>query len=291
LQNPDFSFSPIDPMTIEVNYNASTFVTLNSLQGFSGAVTLDGPDPATGFGVLFTVNPANVPKDGSVQSGMGVQLAASILPGTYTFDITGTSGSLTHKATVTVNVIPTMGAVARTIDDFGAAGCIDNIGVTNAFKAKVTVAQSLNDARRIQPAVNALAALLYQVNAQAGKHLLYSCVVDSQTVNPVNLLTTDIQALIQSMAAAAPNPLIGNVVTAAGLGVGNATVTLSGNSISATSAITDVTGFYYFPVTSGLKPGSAFQVSVPLSTKKKGVASQQFIWSGAQTLLNNLVFE
>ena len=287
---PDFSFSPIDPMTIEVNYFASTFVTINSRLGFNGAVTLNGPNPTNGFGVLFTVNPANVPTDGSVTSVMGVGLAPSILPGTYTFDITGTSGSVTHTATVTVNVIPTMGAVARTVDDFGAAGCIDNIGVTNAFKSKVTVAQNLSDAGRIQPAVNALAALLYQVNAQAGKHLLSSCEVDSQTVNPVSVLTTDIQALIQGMSTAAPNPLMGNVVTT-GLGVGNATVTLSGNSISATSAITDVTGFYYFPVTSGLKPGVAFQVSVPLSTKKKGAASQQFIWSGAATVLNNLVFE
>jgi hypothetical protein len=66
-------------------------------------------------------------------------------------------------------------------------------------------------------------------------------------------------------------------------------VTLAGNSIAAVSAVTDATGFYYFPVTSGLKRGAAFQVSVPLTGKKKGVASLQFIWSGTATTLGNLV--
>ena len=39
------------------------------------------------------------------------------------------------------------------------------------------------------------------------------------------------------------------------------------------------------------KPGATFQVSTPLSTKKKGAASLQFIWSGAATILDNLVFQ
>jgi len=286
----DFFFSSIDPLNIQVNGFAATDVTLNSLGGFHALVTLGAPEPSTGYSVFFGTNPVNVPADGSAKSTMSVQLGPSVTPGTHTFEITGESGPLTHSATVTLNVAATFASVAQVVDGFNTAGCIDNLGVTSAFQAKLLVASNLKNAGRIQPAANTLAALLYQVNAQTGKHLLASCEVNGQTINPGAVLTTDVQALIQSITTAAPNPLMGNVVTSTNIGVPDATVTLSGNSISAVFAVTDATGFYYFPVTSGLKPGAAFQVSVPLSTKKKGVASLPFTWSGASTTLANLVF-
>jgi hypothetical protein len=287
---PDFTFSAIDPIAINVSGFAGTDVTLNSLDGLSGLITLDAPAVSSGYTVFFTVNPVNLPADGSATSTMTVQLAPSITPGTHTFEIGGTIGSLTHSATVTLNVAASITGVTDTVNSFATLGCIDNTGVTTAFTAKLLVAKMLSDVGRIQPAANTLAALQYQVNAQSGKHLLSSCEVNGETINPATVLTTDIKALIQGLGVAAPNPLVGNVVTTANVGVPDATVTLSGVSIAAVSAVTDATGFYYFPVTNGLKPGAAFQVSVPLSTKKKGVASLQFIWSGAATALNNLVF-
>jgi len=287
---PDFTFSAIDPIAINVSGFAGTDVTLNSLDGLSGLIALDAPAPSSGYTVFFTVNPVDLPADGSATTTMTVQLAPSITPGTHTFEIGGTIGSLTHSATVTLNVAASITGVMDTVNSFGALGCIDNAGVVNAFTAKLLVAKTLSGVGRIRPAANTLAALQYQVNAQSGKHLLSSCEVNGQMINPATVLTTDIQALIQGLGVAAPNPLLGNVVTTANVGVPDATVTLSGVSIAAVSAVTDATGFYYFPVTNGLKPGAAFQVSVPLSTKKKGVASLQFIWSGAATVLNNLVF-
>ena len=288
---PNFTFSPIDEITMSVGGFAATDVTLNSLDGLSGLIALDAPAASSGYTVFFTVNPVNLPQNGSATSTLTVQLGPTITPGTHTFEIGGTIGSLSHSATVTVNVVATLTSVADLVGTLGSTGCIDNLGVANAFIAKLTVAQNLSNAGRSLPAANALAALLYQIDAQTGKHLRTSCEVGGQTIDPSAALKTDVQAVMQSITTAAPNPLMGNVVTTAGLGVGNATVTLSGASITAASAITDVTGFYYFPVTSGLKAGAGFQVSVPLSTKKKGVASQQFIWSGAATVLNNLVFE
>jgi hypothetical protein len=287
---PDFMLPAIDPLQIVVKGSASTTATVTSVAGFSGLVTLAASGVPSGFTVSFGTNPVSVPADGSASSSLSVNLSPSVKAGTYSFDVSGTSGSVTHSITVNVTVVATIASVSSAVDSFGAAGCIDSAGVVNAFKAKLTVAQNLSDAGRNQPAANVLAALLYQIGAQTSKHIMASCIVDGQTIDPSDVLKTDVSALIQVFATAAPNPLIGNVVTSANAPVQGATVTLSGNSISAVSAVTDVTGFYYFPVTSGLKPGATFQVSVPLSTKKKGVSSLQFIWSGAETVLNNLVF-
>ena len=66
-------------------------------------------------------------------------------------------------------------------------------------------------------------------------------------------------------------------------------MTLSGNGVT-TTATTDALGFYYFSRTAGLKTETAYQVSVPVSDKKKaGTSTLQFTWTGAMKVLSNLV--
>jgi hypothetical protein len=65
-------------------------------------------------------------------------------------------------------------------------------------------------------------------------------------------------------------------------------VTLSGSGLTAT-ATTDALGFHYFAGTQGLKAGTAYQASVPVSDKKKaGTSTVQFIWTGAMKVLSSL---
>ena len=220
---------------------------------------------------------------------MTIGLPVEVPAGTYSIAITATSGALEHSTTATLNVIATVASVAGTVDGFGALGCIDSGGVVNALKAKLNVAQTLSDQGLVQPAVNTLGALRYQIAAQRGKHILSSCTVGGQTIDPGGVLVTNVTSLIQSMSTAAPNPLMGYVVSGANAPVVNATVTLSANGVT-TTATTDTLGFYYFNRTAGLKTGTAYQVSVPVSDKKKaGTSTLQFTWTGTMKVLSNLV--
>ncbi|PYN14054.1 MAG: hypothetical protein DME05_16625, partial [Candidatus Rokuibacteriota bacterium] len=74
--------------------STSYSVTISSIGGFTGQVTLSVsglPNGATGS---FTPNPATASSTLSVTTGLVT------LPGTYTLTITGVSGALTHTTTV-----------------------------------------------------------------------------------------------------------------------------------------------------------------------------------------------
>ncbi len=282
----DFSIAPIASFAIAPGGSASTTVTVNSIAGFAAFVTLSTSSLPSGFFVSFGTNPVDVPANGSGSSTMTLKVGSAVKPGSYSFDVIGTAGPLTHSATVSVTVAVTIADVGNVIDTFVAEKCIDSAGVAYAFKAKLTAAGYLTSAGRIQAAANTLAALLYQLNAQSGKHLALSCTVDNETVYPADALIADVTSLLQGLSAAASNPLMGYVVNGANLGLADTTVTLSGNGISA-SAVTDATGFYYFPDTSQLTQGATYLASV-VSGKRKAQAVQ-FIWTGAGTILANLI--
>ncbi len=284
---PNFTISPIDAVTVVLGQFNFTNVGLNSVSGFTGDVELSASaDP--GVYVSFTPNPVSVPADGTGTGSMRVELDAGVAAGDHTITVTATSGSLTHTATAIVTAVATAASVGGVIDSFGSLGCIDSGGVVNAFKAKLAVADTLNGIGLVQPAINALGALRYQIGAQQGKHILSSCTVNGQVIDPGAVLTADVTSLILSLSTAAPNPLVGFVINGSGP-VANATVTLSGGGVIAT-ATTDALGFYYFTGTTALKKGSTYQVSVPVSDKKKaGASTQQFTWAGVMKVLANLV--
>lgn len=83
-------------------------ITLASVAGYSGDVTLSVSGLPAGTSGTFTVNPAplstTVPP--TPTTSFNVTVASTAVPGTYPFTITGTSGSLTHTVNTEIEILP-----------------------------------------------------------------------------------------------------------------------------------------------------------------------------------------
>ena len=100
------------PSSLNVPQGSSgtTTITLTSLNGFSGIVSLTSTLSSTGPQVTFSPASVAVPSGGSVSSTLSVSTASSgaystpVSQGSYTVTVTGTSGSLVHSATLALTV-------------------------------------------------------------------------------------------------------------------------------------------------------------------------------------------
>jgi len=98
---PDFSLG-LKPATQAILQGVSTTytATVSPLNGFTGTVSLVAHGLPSGVTAAFS--PPTV--SGSGSSTLTVSTSISTLPGTYTLSVVGTSGSLSHSATVTLTV-------------------------------------------------------------------------------------------------------------------------------------------------------------------------------------------
>jgi uncharacterized repeat protein (TIGR01451 family) len=290
---PDFSLSAVSPITIPVGSSGTSSLTVGSIDTFSSAVSLTATSPSN-FHKSFSPNPVTPPSNGSSISTLTVTLEPSVAVGTYTMNETGTSGALSHTASVTVNVQTTIAGTKNVINSDLKLGAIDSAGIATALNAKLAVAQSATDAAQTQTGINTLQALLSQLNAQSGKHIkTYWLDGNGQPFNPAAVLIGDVtDLLVNAGANLKATPIIGNVVNASGVGVSGLTVNvLNSKNVSAASATTDVTGFYYFPATSGLTTEANYtvKVTVPKSYRNSSPSSQNFTWKSAAVSLDNFV--
>ncbi len=101
---PDFSISAsLSALTIQAGGSGSSTITVRSLNGFSGTVSLAASAPA---GLTPTLSSTSLPltSGGSASSTLSVAVSSSTTAGTYIVTVAGTSGSLSHSTTVTVTV-------------------------------------------------------------------------------------------------------------------------------------------------------------------------------------------
>ena len=75
-------------------------VTVSSVNGFAGAVTLSVSGQPSGSAVTLSANPVSAPGT----STLTIRAYMTTARGTFTIRVTGTSGSLTHQATTTLVV-------------------------------------------------------------------------------------------------------------------------------------------------------------------------------------------
>ena len=121
-------------------------VTVTSLNGFSAAVglLLSGcPASATCTLGSSSVTP---PSGGSTTSSLSIVTGGTTPPGTYPIKITGTSGSLTHSATVTLVVAAdfTIGASpsSRTVRRGSSGSYTVTVGTVNGVSSTVNLSVS-----------------------------------------------------------------------------------------------------------------------------------------------------
>jgi len=291
---PDFFLSSISPINVNVDSSGTASVQVNSSVCFNSAVTLSTSGVPLDFAASFNPNPITPASYGSASSTLTVSLQPSVTSGTYSFTVTGTSGSLTHSVPVTVNVLATIAGTGTVISTDQALGCIDNSGISGALQSKLNAAQADIAAGRTQDAVNTLIALLNQLQAQSGKHISTACKdASGNTFDADAVLIADVKAILAGLGVSlAADPITGNAVNNSGAGIAGLTISLlsSSKSIVAT-ATTDAMGFYYFPATGSLTSGATYTTKVSISKpyKNSTPSSQSFAWKASAVTLKNFV--
>jgi endoglucanase len=139
----DFSLSATPgSQQVTAGSNASYTATVSAQNGFGGAVTFSVSGVPTGATASF--NPTSVTGSGS--STLTVATGTAAL-GSYTLTITGTSGSLTHTASVTLTIAqqPTPDFTvsttqsSQTVTVGGSTTYTVNIGALNSFNGSVAL--------------------------------------------------------------------------------------------------------------------------------------------------------
>jgi uncharacterized membrane protein len=118
--------------------NATNTITIASLGGFNGAVTLSLTGLPSGATGTFGTNPVN---GGAGTSVLTLGAASTTVGGNYTLTVTGTSGSLVHTKTITLTVKNfTLSASPATIGEAagGSATSTVTLTMTGGFNSTVT---------------------------------------------------------------------------------------------------------------------------------------------------------
>ncbi len=110
---PDFYIKTSLPsLSITQGSTAATIITLTSLSGFKGTLTLTGSVSQPGPTVTFSPASVTLSSGGTVTSNMTVSAAGGTYPtatGSYPVTVRVTNGTLTHTTTVSVTIVSSSG--------------------------------------------------------------------------------------------------------------------------------------------------------------------------------------
>jgi len=85
--------------------SAPDLLTMTSLGGFTGSITLSTNTLPTGVFAMFVPNPVSINSAGaSNTSNLTISVSTSVAPQTFTLIVTGTNMTLTHTVTITVTI-------------------------------------------------------------------------------------------------------------------------------------------------------------------------------------------
>jgi hypothetical protein len=181
------------------------------------------------------------------------------------------------------------------VNEFLSLGCIDKSGIANSLVAKMAAAQNAISHGQFQAAVNIITAFITELQAQAGKHIATTCSAGGHTYHPVQILLSDAQYLVSTLPAQpTADPVMGYVINSALAGIpGIAVNLLNSTKVVVGTAVTDVTGFYYFAATSTLTTGKSYsaRVTIPNGYRSSSPSSQSFTWSASTVTLSNFALK
>ncbi len=92
-------------LTIVAGSANSTSIILESLNGFSGTVSLAATTPFGFIGAMGGQNPVSLSPGGTGSSTLLISTTTDTVPGTYNLTVTGTSGERSHTSVITVNIL------------------------------------------------------------------------------------------------------------------------------------------------------------------------------------------
>ena len=104
--NADFAvYATPNVVTVTAGFSNSSSVVINSINGFSGSVSLYATTPFGFLGIMGGQNPLTIAPSGTMSTGLQVSAASQTALGRYNITITGVSGSLSHSFVLEVNVV------------------------------------------------------------------------------------------------------------------------------------------------------------------------------------------
>jgi len=235
-----------------------------------------------------TTLPDNTPVTGN---GQTIPLLIMSL-GSHTFSVDSVdnvNNSGTNSVTFTIIVTPD--SLITEVNEFLGLGCIDNAGIANSLASKMAAVKNAIANGQIQAAANILSAFIKEVQAQAGKHISTTCTSGGHQYYPVQTLIGDAQYLLGTLGPKVKaDAIVGSVLNSTLVGISGATVSLLNSTKDVVgTAITDVSGFYYFATTGGCAIGKTYTVKVtpPSAYKSSMPTSQTFNWSANAVTLAN----
>src|SRR5438094_8933229 len=106
VSNQDFTItsSPSNIVNVFGSSNTTT-ITVTSLNGYTGSVSLTVTAPFGYITVTGSQNPLTLSSDGTASSILNITTSLSTTLGTYNITVTGTAGSRTHSTVISLTVI------------------------------------------------------------------------------------------------------------------------------------------------------------------------------------------
>ncbi|MBV9573224.1 MAG: SBBP repeat-containing protein, partial [Acidobacteriales bacterium] len=101
VQTADFTISASAPAAVTAGGSTTSTVTITSVAGFAGAVSLSCSNLPAGASCSFVPSPVT---GGSGTSTLTINTTNATANGSYNVTVKGISGSLTHSTTITLNV-------------------------------------------------------------------------------------------------------------------------------------------------------------------------------------------
>ena len=137
--SPDFKIAlSSSSLTVAPGSSGTVMVTLTSLNGFSGTVSLASSLSSQGPQVTFSPTSVTLSSTGPTSSTLSVSAASSgaystpVPEGNYSVNVTGTSGSLAHSAILALTVGSSSGAGVLPTPAIIAAGIASAIAIVAA---------------------------------------------------------------------------------------------------------------------------------------------------------------
>jgi hypothetical protein len=104
---PDFTISCAPSNhTIQQGASATSTCTVTSVYGYSGTIALDCVGEPAGITCSFVPSSVTPPVDGSATRTLTLTVDLGQATGTYSFDVEGTDGAITHTSSMSVLVVP-----------------------------------------------------------------------------------------------------------------------------------------------------------------------------------------